>query len=63
MYTKITNPLTNRKVNINTKLGRQIIHKYFNSLKGGCNINSLFKNNVKQKILKCRVNQKKNTQE
>jgi len=28
MYTKITNPVTNRKVNVNSKLGQNIISKY-----------------------------------
>ena len=63
MYKKIINPLTKRKVDINSRLGKHIINNYINSLKGGCSINSLFKNNVNQKILKCRVNQKKNTRE
>ena len=40
MYLKIVNPLTNRKVNINSKLGLIILKKYINNLQkeGGSNI-------------------------
>ena len=33
MYLRIVNPLTNRKVNINSKLGKIIVKKYINNLK------------------------------
>ena len=35
MWNKIVNPLTGRKVNINSKLGQTIIKKYLNVLVGG----------------------------
>lgn len=35
MYNKIINPNTNRPVNIYSKLGRSIIFRYYNLLKGG----------------------------
>jgi len=35
MWNKIVNPLTGRKVNINSKLGQTIIHNYLNVLVGG----------------------------
>ena len=35
IYSKITNPLTGRKVNIDGKIGRQIIKNYLNHLSGG----------------------------
>ena len=35
MYNRIVNPLTNRKVNINSKLGKKIILNYLNILNGG----------------------------
>ena len=37
MYTKIINPETNRKVSINSKLGRKILTNYLSILKGGVN--------------------------
>ena len=40
MYNTIINPITNRKININSKLGRNIIKKYLiQSLKGGVYFN------------------------
>ena len=41
MYSKIINPLTNRKVNIDSKLGLQILKNYLNNLSGGRPSNSL----------------------
>jgi hypothetical protein len=35
MYSLITNPLTNRNVSINSKLGKEIIRNYVNILNGG----------------------------
>ena len=35
MYTKISNPKTGRKVNITSRLGKQIIRNYLNYLNGG----------------------------
>ena len=35
MYSKIVNPLTDRKVSINGKLGRSILRNYLNVLSGG----------------------------
>ena len=35
MFLKITNPETNRKIQINTRLGRRIIRNYINRLSGG----------------------------
>lgn len=35
MWNKIVNPLTGRKVNINSKLGQNILHNYLNVLVGG----------------------------
>ena len=35
MYSKIVNPKTGRKVNINGSLGKSIIKNYLNFLKGG----------------------------
>ena len=35
MYKKIVNPKTNRSVNINSKLGKQIIMNYYKNLVGG----------------------------
>ena len=35
MYDKIMNPKTGRKVNINGKLGRQILRNYLDVLQGG----------------------------
>ena len=32
-YNKITNPITGRKVNINTKLGKKILYNYFKNIK------------------------------
>ena len=37
MYSKITNPLTGRKVNINSKLGKKVLKNYLLQLKGGSN--------------------------
>ena len=34
-YNKIKNPITNRYVNINTKLGKFIINNYLNQIGGG----------------------------
>ena len=39
MYAKIVNPRTNRKVKINSKLGKLIIMNYYNSIKGGSDTN------------------------
>ena len=61
MYTKITNPLTKRNVNINSKLGKQVLQKYISSLKGGCNLDRLLRHDIKKRIYGCRANQKKNT--
>ena len=33
MYSKIVNPKTNRKVNINSKLGKNILKNYYSILK------------------------------
>lgn len=41
MYSKIINPLTNRKVNIDSKLGIQTLKNYLNNLSGGKPSNSL----------------------
>lgn len=38
MYNKITNPLTNRKVNINSKLGKKIISNYIKLSFGGASL-------------------------
>ena len=35
MYHKITNPLTNRKVSVNSKIGKNIIMNYVTLLTGG----------------------------
>merc|ERR1711871_61565 len=35
LYNQIFNPLTRRKVNINSKLGRNILNNYINHLNGG----------------------------
>ena len=35
IYNKIVNPQTNRKINIYSKLGRQILYKYYTNLHGG----------------------------
>lgn len=35
MYNKIVNPITNRKVDINSKLGQNILNNYLYSLRGG----------------------------
>ena len=35
IYSKIVNPSTGRKVNINSKLGKQIIYNYINNQNGG----------------------------
>ena len=37
MYSKITNPRTGRKVNINGRVGRKILNQYINALQGGEN--------------------------
>lgn len=37
MYSKITNPKTGRKVNINGRVGRKILNQYINVLQGGEN--------------------------
>ena len=34
MYNKIVNPISGRKVNVNSKLGREIIKNYFSQLAG-----------------------------
>ena len=34
-YKYIVNPLTNRKVNVNSKSGKSIIKSYKNNMKGG----------------------------
>lgn len=39
MYSKITNPKTNRKVNINSKLGINILNNYFKTYYIGGTIN------------------------
>ena len=39
MYSKIINPKTNRKVKINSKLGKLIIMNYYNFIQGGSDIN------------------------
>ena len=39
MYKYIINPETNKKVNIKTKLGKNILEKYIVSLTGGSNPN------------------------
>jgi len=39
MYKYIINPETNKKVNIKTKLGKNILKKYMVSLTGGSNPN------------------------
>ena len=39
MYSKIINPKTNRKVKINSKLGKFIIMNYYNFIQGGSDIN------------------------
>ena len=38
MYSKIVNPKTGRKVNINSKLGKTIIQNYINYSLGGASI-------------------------
>ena len=38
MYNKIVNPLTNRKVLVNSRLGQQIINNYMNQLGGSNNL-------------------------
>lgn len=38
MYNKIVNPSTNRKVNINSKLGKYILKKYLSFIDGGSNL-------------------------
>ena len=38
MYNKIKNPLTNKWINTNSRLGKKIIRNYINSLYGGCSI-------------------------
>ena len=35
MYQKIVNPVTNRFVNLNSKLGKKILKTYLLTLKGG----------------------------
>ena len=40
MYSKIINPETNRKVSINSKLGRKILTNYLSILKGGASTRS-----------------------
>ena len=40
MYSKIINPETNRKVSINSKLGRKILTNYWSILKGGASTRS-----------------------
>ena len=37
MYNKIVNPLTNRKVNITSKIGRKVLKNYLNQLGGALN--------------------------
>ena len=37
MYLKIVNPITNRKVSINSKLGRDIISNYIKQIGGDIN--------------------------
>ena len=38
-YLKITNPITKRKVNINSKLGKKILYNYYINLYGGSDTN------------------------
>ena len=43
MYTSITNPITNRKVGIHTKLGKSIINNYLNNIQlGGMHIAMIY---------------------
>ena len=39
MYSIIVNPKTNRKVKVNSKLGKLIIMNYYNFIQGGSDIN------------------------
>jgi len=43
MYSKITNPITGRKISINSKKGRSILRKYIISLTGGIGIDIHYK--------------------
>uniref|UniRef100_A0A6C0EJY1 Uncharacterized protein n=1 Tax=viral metagenome TaxID=1070528 RepID=A0A6C0EJY1_9ZZZZ len=53
MYSKIVNPVTNKYVNINGKLGQQIIKNYV-KLIGGANPSSLEKKRIKNRKKKAR---------
>lgn len=43
MYSKITNPKTGRKVDVNGRLGKNIVRNYLMVLNGGAAIKNLFK--------------------
>ena len=40
MYSKITHPVTGREVSIKSRLGKRILHKYLNFMKGGSSSDS-----------------------
>ena len=50
MYNKIVNPLTNRKVVIQSKLGQLILKNYLNNLKGGTKYDYVAKNCITSSI-------------